>query len=146
MNIPSTDFLLCTYLISEQIKVDSTVESLYQLSNMLEQAEFKQFWQAYKNCPASPVLATIPDFEEKICDFAIGLLTASHQRLDKSVVATLLNLDLAKCEQLVVAKGWEHDEHTVTFPLTAANQAQLTTTAGQGIQFSQLKTVLSSLS
>jgi hypothetical protein len=79
MSIPSTDFLLCTYLISEQIKVDAAVEALYQLSNMLEQAEFKQFWQTYTDCAASPLLASIPDFEEKICEFAIGLLTASHQ-------------------------------------------------------------------
>jgi translation initiation factor 3 subunit K len=81
MSIPSTDFLLCTYLISEQIKVDAVVESLYQLSNMLEQAEFKEFWKTYTNCAASPLLAAIPDFEDKMCEFVLGLLTASHQSL-----------------------------------------------------------------
>ena len=124
MSIPSTDFLLCTYLISEQIKVDAAVEALYQLSNLLEQAEFKEFWKTYTNCAASPLLAAIPDFEEKVGDFVIGLLTASHQSLDKAVAATLLNKTLGECEQLIVAKGWEHDEHTVTFPLTAANQVR----------------------
>ena len=38
-----TDFLLCTYLISEQIKVDTVVEALYNLSGLLEQAEFKRW-------------------------------------------------------------------------------------------------------
>lgn len=45
--------------------------------------------------------------------------------MDKSVVATLLNKTLGECQQLIVAKGWEHDEHTVTFPLTAANQVMM---------------------
>ncbi len=124
MSIPSTDFLLCTYLISEQIKVDASVEALYQLSNLLEQADFKEFWKTYTNCAASPLLAAIPDFEEKVGDFVVGLLTASHQSLDKAVVATLLNKTLGECEQLILAKGWEHDEHTVSFPLTAANQVR----------------------
>ena len=68
MSIPSTDFLLCTYLISEQIKVDAVVEALYNLSGLLEQAEFKTFWETYPSSAAAPLLAAIPDFEEKIGD------------------------------------------------------------------------------
>eukprot|EP01045_Picozoa_sp_COSAG04_P019185 COSAG04_NODE_1840_length_5436_cov_2.534195_3_plen_255_part_00 len=140
-----TDFLLCTYLISEQIKVDTVVEALYNLSGLLEQAEFKKFWETYPSCAASPLLAAIPDFEEKIGDFIIALLTRSHQSLDKSVVATLLNKTLGECEQLVTAKGWKNDEHVVYFPLDDANQAKLANTSGDKIEFSQLKTVISSL-
>ena len=81
MAIPGTDFLLCTYLISEQIKVDAAVTSLYELANLLEQAEFKSFWSTYPNSAAAPLLAAIPDFEEKIGEFVTGLLTRSHQSL-----------------------------------------------------------------
>lgn len=145
MAIPGTDFLLCTYLISEQIKVDAAVTSLYELANLLEQAEFKTFWSTYPSSAAAPLLASIPDFEEKICDFVTGLLTRSHQSLDKTVVATLLNKTLGECEQLVTAKGWKHDEYVVYFPLDDANQAKLANTSGDKIEFSQLKTILSSL-
>lgn len=181
MAIPSTDFLLCTYLISEQIKVDAVVEALYNLSGLLEQAEFKAFWEAYPGSAAAPLLASIPDFEDKIGDvsarrlsarapppwfaparvccvqvwhvsdpaaraqFVIGLLKRSHQSLDKTVVATLLNKTLGECQQVVVEKGWKHDEHTVYFPLDDANQAKLSNTSGDKIEFSQLKTVLKSL-
>ena len=65
--------------------------------------------------------------------------------MDKTVVATLLNKTLGECEQTVVAKGWKHDEHVVYFPLDDANQAKLSNTSGDKIDFSQLKTVLASL-
>jgi DNA-binding Xre family transcriptional regulator len=77
--------------------------------------------------------------------FVVGLLTRSHQSLDKTVVATLLNKTLGECEQMVVAKGWKHDEHVVYFPLDDANQAKLANTSGDKIEFSQLKTVLTAL-
>ena len=77
--------------------------------------------------------------------YVIGLLTRSHQSLDKTVVATLLNKTLGECEQVVVEKGWKHDEHVVYFPLDDANQAKLSNTSGDKIEFSQLKTVLASL-
>ena len=76
MAIPSTDFLLCTYLISEQIKVDAVVEALYNLSGLLEQAEFKTFWETYPSSAAAPLLAAIPDFEEKIGDVSARPRTA----------------------------------------------------------------------
>ena len=77
MAIPSTDFLLCTYLISEQIKVDAVVEALYNLSGLLEQAEFKAFWEAYPNSAAAPLLASIPDFEDKIGDVSAHSLSTT---------------------------------------------------------------------
>jgi translation initiation factor 3 subunit K len=76
MAIPGTDFLLCTYLISEQIKVDAAVEALYNLSGLLEQAEFKTFWETYPSSAAAPLLAAIPDFEEKIGDVSLPMRLA----------------------------------------------------------------------
>ena len=51
----------------------------------------------------------------------------------------------AVCKVNGTAKGWKNDEHVVYFPLDDANQAKLANTSGDKIEFSQLKTVISSL-
>eukprot|EP01051_Picozoa_sp_SAG22_P014965 SAG22_NODE_1892_length_3371_cov_2.789120_2_plen_142_part_01 len=91
MALPETDFLLSTYLISEQVKIDDRVKSLCDLADLLERCEFKKFWGTVATCPAAAVLQAIPDFNEKVSEFIVGLLCISHQNIEKATLTQLMH-------------------------------------------------------
>jgi hypothetical protein len=124
MALPTTDFLLSTYLISEQVQIDNVVKSLCDLATLLEGAQFKKFWDTVPTCPAAGVLQGITDFEDNVREFISGLLLISHQTLDLKTLSMLLNMKDAETAKFVASKGWASDGTTVSFPLTNENQVR----------------------
>lgn len=145
MNLPETDFLLSTYLISEQVKMDKCVKSLCELANLLERCEFKAFWASVTTCPAAAVLQGIPDFNEKVSEFISGLIAISHQSIEIKVLSQLLHQTPEATASHIKGKGWKSDATTVTFPLNDGNQAKIASVASERLQFGQLKNLLSTL-
>eukprot|EP01113_Clastostelium_recurvatum_P022691 TRINITY_DN2714_c0_g1_i1.p1 TRINITY_DN2714_c0_g1~~TRINITY_DN2714_c0_g1_i1.p1 ORF type:complete len:208 (+),score=46.07 TRINITY_DN2714_c0_g1_i1:106-729(+) len=111
MALPSTDFLLCSYLISEKSQSNETITLLSTLSSHLECARFKDFW-----AEASKLQKTPPGFDNAIRNFILGVLLTTYQGISKAYFAQVLNLDTSAVDKLATEKGWSISATTITLP------------------------------
>lgn len=68
MQLPSTDFLLCTYLVSEQVASESPIAVIVDLADLLERCSFQAFWRQLKD--NAQLTEGIPGFRDAIVDCA----------------------------------------------------------------------------
>lgn len=144
MNLPSTDFLLSTYLISEQVEVGKDIEDLQELANYLETAKFREFWKEMQNSSCRDLLSSIKGFDDAMRAFVIKTVSITHQSIALDVLAENLALTPKECDQFVAENGWKADEHMVYFPVNQDNQAKAKKYV-ENIQFSQMNSLLSSM-
>jgi len=125
MNLPQTDFLACSYLISKKLHGDEPLKTLFKLANLLETAQFKAFW---KECEDSrPLLSTVSGFDNSVRSFISSILSSTYQTIPVSVARELLHLpDKADFDTFVAAAGWQKDNDAkmLTFPTVANPQGR----------------------
>jgi translation initiation factor 3 subunit K len=143
MNLPNTDFLLCSYLVPERLQKDEKLSKLFSIANLLESAKFIEFWAEANS--AREVLSVAPEFDAAIRKFITGLLSTTYQTITTSELGALLSLDDAQLNTLISAQGWKQNTPaTVTFPPSEELQAK-TKKVAESFTLEQMSKVLTSI-
>jgi len=114
MNLPSTDFTLCMYLIAERHHTEEPIKILTTLAQLLESAQFADFWVETNTC--RELLNTIAGFDDSIRGNIINLLTQTYHTISKDTLSEFLSMKGADLDALINARGWKQTEDSVTFP------------------------------
>eukprot|EP00164_Ancoracysta_twista_P001558 GFYU01002041.1.p1 GENE.GFYU01002041.1~~GFYU01002041.1.p1 ORF type:complete len:235 (-),score=80.15 GFYU01002041.1:60-716(-) len=142
--LPASDFNLCMYLIPEKTQQDEKVAQIAALAELLETANFPEFWKVVKTC--RDVVDVVSDFDEHIRTFAAGIVQGTYQRIPTALFCEILNVDekgvtaLAKKPE----NKWTVDKELVTFPLSEDNQAKPKKTQ-QPMEFGRVTKVLQNI-
>lgn len=159
MNLPKTDYLLCSYLLTEKTQNEPVIGTLSKLADSLESADFVGFWSISQTC--RELLDTIPGFDHAIRTFIISVLTLSYQRVGTDFLCQVLSMERSDLDTLVQAHDWSFEKSAasnsvnpkdpnpstalaefVCFPLTEENQAK-TRNIPETIHFHQLAKIIS---
>eukprot|EP01112_Ceratiomyxa_fruticulosa_P015018 TRINITY_DN4369_c0_g2_i1.p1 TRINITY_DN4369_c0_g2~~TRINITY_DN4369_c0_g2_i1.p1 ORF type:complete len:209 (+),score=39.03 TRINITY_DN4369_c0_g2_i1:125-751(+) len=111
MALPTTDFLLCSYLIPEKIQTDESLNLIFTIASHLECAKFKEFWTEATKLPNR-----IPGFDDAVRVFILGVLLATYQSVKKSYLSQVLNLEQAQLSALLSERGFKQTDTIVHFP------------------------------
>jgi len=120
MNLPSSDFSLCLYLISERLHNEEPIRVLISLAHLLESAQFPQFWTEANTC--RELLNTIPGFDDSIRIFIINLLTQTYRTISRDTLSELLNIRGNELDSLINSFGWKQssDDQSITFSVSSS--------------------------
>lgn len=120
MALPATDFMLCMYIIPPTLQSDANVSALKSLADKLESCFFAQFW-----AELDKVKIDVPNFEERIRTFVVGVISATYQLISTDELSELVKLSGNDLDALVAKQGWEKDGDGVKIPRNEQNQATL---------------------
>eukprot|EP01062_Namystynia_karyoxenos_P077651 TRINITY_DN7860_c0_g1_i1.p2 TRINITY_DN7860_c0_g1~~TRINITY_DN7860_c0_g1_i1.p2 ORF type:complete len:232 (+),score=115.78 TRINITY_DN7860_c0_g1_i1:84-698(+) len=118
MELPSTSFVLCLYLVPERHHKRPEIARLLELHDILEECRFTDFWRSEKLAK----LPAVNEFEQKIRDYIFGVIAISHQRGTLADAAECLNLAGAELEGFLQKKGCQIADGMVRYPLSEHNQ------------------------
>lgn len=122
MNLPSTDFLTCTYLVPERVLDAAPVKDVCTVASLLESCKFREFWGALEPLRAE-LLPSTPGFEKAIRAFILSTFEITYQSVPKAhLVASLGLKGDAELGPLVSGKGWVVEGDSVKVSLNASNQ------------------------
>ena len=79
LDMPSTAFLLSSFLIPERFAERKEVLSVQHLHSLLEGCRFKEFWEA-EELKEVRTSTPIPGLEASARNFGYGVLSSSHQK------------------------------------------------------------------
>ena len=123
MNLPSTDFLSCTYLVPERVLDEAPISTLCAAANLLERCSFRQFWETLQPLRAEECLAKTPGFDVAIRKFVLATFALTYQSVPTAHCKASLGLpDDAALAALVKEQGWEMSGDLVKISLNANNQ------------------------
>jgi hypothetical protein len=111
MRLPSTHFLQLSYLIPGKHSGDSKIATLIKCADMLERAQFQEFWNEAKNESVTSVLSGIKNFEESVRGFVLNVVSKTFKNIDKATLCANLGLAgnnadaLLKASDLVVTSS-----------------------------------------
>jgi len=143
MNLPNIDFSLCMYMIPEYLHVEEPIKILIQIHNLLETAQFVEFWNEAKACKEFTEI--FPGFEDAIRSFIIGVVTNTYQTISKEFLSEVLNLRGVDLDAMVNVKGWKQTPETVVFPKIDTTSFK-TKKIAESVKFEDLSKILGSLS
>ena len=144
MNLPNTDFLLCTYLIPERVLDAAPISTICSVASLLETCSFREFWGALE--PLKAELAAAPGFEKAIRAFILGTLEITFQGVPTAHVKASLGLkDDAAVAALVKEKGWTISGDLVKVSLNANNQPRPKQVQAEAMTFPQMTKILSAV-
>ncbi|CAN6470007.1 unnamed protein product [Victoria cruziana] len=132
MAMPAPDFSLCLFLIPERVQMEEQFKTLIVMSHYLETARFRQFWdEAAKN---RSTVEVVPGFEQAIQAYAIHVLSLTHRKVPRPVLAEAINIEglsLDKfLEHQVANSGWVLEKgqgrgQLIVLPSNVFNQPEL---------------------
>jgi len=123
MNLPHSDYLLCTYLVPESVQELEQIAAIFSVASLLEACQFRAFWSALE--PLRELLASIPGFDDAIREFMLGTLQITYQAVPLAHVTESLGLSNASALQpLVSSKGWAVEGDMVRISLNDDNTAK----------------------
>eukprot|EP01122_Echinamoeba_exundans_P018089 TRINITY_DN99_c0_g1_i3.p1 TRINITY_DN99_c0_g1~~TRINITY_DN99_c0_g1_i3.p1 ORF type:complete len:221 (+),score=40.94 TRINITY_DN99_c0_g1_i3:38-664(+) len=138
MSLPQPDLIMSLYLISEKIQSDEKIAPIIAAADLLERAQFKDFWARVKG---NQQFSSVNGFEETMRDFAVAVLSKTYRTAPKSVVGDVLGV--ADVDSFIKTKGWKVTDSAVHLP---EEQTQLKfKPATDNIRFDQFSKVLHSL-
>jgi len=124
MQLPSSDFQLCLYLIPEAVQEEQVLQNLMELSNLLETCDFLKFWEAAK--AQEKLLASIPEFLVSVQRFVLVTLSISYLRVPKPFLCAALNVQLADLKSVQglskFCETFDEASETVVFKKNDQNQ------------------------
>lgn len=104
-NLPHTDFILCKCLIDSAKQESDDLKKIFNLANILETCEFKEFWAVIMNDPN--MIYGITGFEDSIRKYICHVIGICYDTIHKDVFAELLGDLSDKQASLWIAKyGW----------------------------------------
>jgi len=142
MNLPSTDFLMCTYLVAERFHTEEPIRTLNTLAQSLESAQFAQFWT--DAAAGKEYLDKIPGFYDAIRGYIIGVLTSTYKTIPKDFLSDVLNLKGTELDTVANEKGWKQTADSVTFPRVEESTGK-SKKITENIKFQDLGRILGSL-
>lgn len=138
MNLPQPDLILSLYLISEKIQSDEKIAPIIAAADLLERAQFKDFWARVKG---NQTFFAVNGFEDTIREFAVCVLSKTYRTAPKSIVGDVLGV--SDIDSFIKSKGWKVTDSVVHLP---EEQTQLKfKPATDNIRFDQFSKVLHSL-
>lgn len=123
MRLPQTDYLCCTYLVSDAVAQEAPISTIATAAGLLETCSFREFWAAAEPLRAD-VLAGVPGFDAAVREFMLGNVEITYQSVPLAHLKASLGLGDAELAKLVGAKGWTVAGDTVKISLNADNQAK----------------------
>ena len=90
-NLPHSDFLLCKSLLSLEILEDPMVKTIQQMANLLEECDFKTFWEKSKT-EFSKLTKAIAGFEDSMRLFVCHVVKTTYQRIPVERLSEILGL------------------------------------------------------
>jgi len=143
MNMPSTDFILCSALMPEFLPQER-ITQLIAMGEALEISNFKQFW-ALRNGTIGNFLDIIPNFDESVRNFILNIVTITYQSIGKELLAEWVNMSLSALSTFVSEQpGWSQSGDIIHFPLNEENQAKPKKLV-EPINVEQMRKILSSV-
>jgi len=145
MNLPSSDFALCMYLIPERLHTEEPIQILITLANLLESSQFEAFWVQMNLC--KEFFDKIPGFYDSIRGFIIGLVSQTYRTISKATLSELVNMKGTDLDALVNARDWKQSssDDTVTFPTTDEITAKQKKLSSEHTKIDDLSRILTSL-
>eukprot|EP00029_Vermamoeba_vermiformis_P013750 TRINITY_DN8677_c0_g1_i1.p1 TRINITY_DN8677_c0_g1~~TRINITY_DN8677_c0_g1_i1.p1 ORF type:complete len:210 (+),score=69.57 TRINITY_DN8677_c0_g1_i1:23-652(+) len=141
MNMPSTDFLLASYLISEKNHAEENITTLSNLHSLLERAQFQDFWKAAQE--KQSVLAGVAGFDDAIRSFILDVVGRTYKNIARSLLRDMLNFkDETTLNTLLNAKDVKYTNDTVSFTIESQTKPKPTS---ENIRFEQLGKLLQAL-
>jgi len=144
MNLPTTDFLLCTYLIPERVQEVEVLSKLAAIASLLETCAFRQVWSEMAPLRAD-LLQEVPGFDEAIRQYMLGTMQLTYQAIPEGHVRDSLGVDAGQLTKLVAARGWTCEGGLVKVTLNDDNTAKPKKPDERGVlRFDQMTKILSS--
>jgi len=143
LNLPANDFALCLYLIAEKHQTEEPVATLTNLSNLLETAQFSDFWAQTKT--HKDLLGAVPNFDSTIRDFISSVVSQTYRSISKDSLSEALNLKGAELDTYITSKNWEQTADLVSFPRQDTSVSQTKKKLAQNVKFDDLSRILKSL-
>lgn len=113
MNLPQTHFSECLLLIPTSFaKHDPSVQSLTNLEDILQNCNFRQFWETIRTDPAVTDLTKIPGFFQSIRRFIIEAMELTYQSVSLAETAALFDLpeNSAELAAIIKERQWTVDD------------------------------------
>jgi len=119
MNLPSTDFLTCTYLVPERVLDEAPIKDVCTVANLLETCSFREFWGAVE-----PLRKEVPaDFDAAVRAFILATFEITYQSVPRAHLLASLGLKgESELAPLISSKGWTLSGDSVKVSLNASNQ------------------------
>nr|CAD7449977.1 unnamed protein product [Timema bartmani]CAD7459480.1 unnamed protein product [Timema tahoe]CAD7588625.1 unnamed protein product [Timema genevievae] len=113
-NFPHTDFVLCKCLLNEKRLMESPVDHIMYLADVLERCDFETFWNRVHSMPE--LCSRIVGFHDSIRKFVCHVVGITFQTVEKSVLAQLLGgVDDATVRHWVNKYGWREESNNLVF-------------------------------
>ena len=124
MNLPATDYLMCTCLIPDRVHELEVVGSVAKLAGLLECCSFREFWKELEPLRAD-VLPEIPaGFDDAIREFILKTVAITYQAVPEAHLLDSLKVDGGALAKLAASRGWAVEAGTVKVPLNDDNTAK----------------------
>ncbi|ORX56415.1 ARM repeat-containing protein [Hesseltinella vesiculosa] len=136
--IPSPDFNLCLYLLSER---STGVTQLTTLQQLLEQSNYAKFWTLYNDSTYKQLTSQVAGFEDAIRQLIARVITMSHQSISASVVQKYLALTGDAFTKFIQEQQWSQQGDVVVIPVNKDNEAKAIVVR-ENIKFEQLTKVI----
>eukprot|EP01111_Echinosteliopsis_oligospora_P013866 TRINITY_DN508_c0_g1_i3.p2 TRINITY_DN508_c0_g1~~TRINITY_DN508_c0_g1_i3.p2 ORF type:complete len:223 (-),score=65.20 TRINITY_DN508_c0_g1_i3:37-705(-) len=151
MTLPSTNFLLNSYLVSEKVRATTAdqqhqIEHIFTMANLLETARFSEFWEECgKN--RSYVTSLVPYFEDSIRTFVMGLVGITYQTISKKQLSQAINIqDQQQLSSVISAQGWKESGDFVAIPPSDDNAHSKSKKGRETFSLDQMAKLLNSVS
>eukprot|EP00010_Vexillifera_abyssalis_P007822 CAMPEP_0201544540 /NCGR_PEP_ID=MMETSP0173_2-20130828/1174_1 /ASSEMBLY_ACC=CAM_ASM_000268 /TAXON_ID=218659 /ORGANISM="Vexillifera sp., Strain DIVA3 564/2" /LENGTH=225 /DNA_ID=CAMNT_0047952695 /DNA_START=27 /DNA_END=704 /DNA_ORIENTATION=+ len=117
MQLPSTHFLQCTYLLPSE--KDASLTAILTLQTLLESAQFEKFWSTVDH----DMVKHIPSFETSIQKYIIRTLSITFQKIRCDQFSKAVNVtDQSALSALVEANSLTKNDDFINFPANEDNQ------------------------
>jgi len=111
-NLPHTDFVLCRCLLGPSQLEDFHVVRITYLANLLEQCQFKKFWQEHLQDQA--MLNQITGFDDSVRKFVCHVVNITYRSIEKSALKEFLgSITDAELKSWMAKNGWKEEHGTI---------------------------------
>jgi translation initiation factor 3 subunit K len=142
MNLPSTDYLACTYLLPERVLDEEPISTIAAVAAKLESCSFREVWAVIT--PMRSVLSDIPGFDAAIRKFMLGTVEITYQSVPVGHLRASLGLEADdELQRLIKARGWTVSGDLVKIPSNDDNTAKpKRVDAGDAMRLDQMSKIL----
>eukprot|EP01012_Entosiphon_sulcatum_P052632 TRINITY_DN7233_c2_g1_i1.p3 TRINITY_DN7233_c2_g1~~TRINITY_DN7233_c2_g1_i1.p3 ORF type:complete len:210 (+),score=52.51 TRINITY_DN7233_c2_g1_i1:908-1537(+) len=136
MNLKDNAFTCAMYLVPQKYHENTSIGNLIQLSNLLELAQYKEFW--HKTTELQDITVVANGFTPSIRDFIFDVLSITYRTIDTPFLSEALHLQQeSELKSYLQLKGLKVESGFVSFPVNDFTQMR-PKVAPQNIQFEQI--------
>jgi len=140
MQLPSTDFMACLYIIPNSVQTDSTVSKLIRLCRMLQICDFQTFWSV--SSEQADLFDSVPGFVEAIRAFIVDVIQSTFRSIYLHDLGPIINLSGNDLQEFLKRQSWSVDGDLVRIPFVEEQQPKTSHQVSTIIPFKQLGSLL----